>query len=45
ADYSSILVGIQVPDTDHAEFVRFLATLGYPYWEESDNPVYKLFLI
>ncbi|WP_133647410.1 threonine ammonia-lyase, biosynthetic [Paraburkholderia flava] len=45
ADYSSILVGIQVPDTDHAEFVRFLATLGYPYWEESDNPVYRLFLI
>ena len=44
ADYSSILVGIQVPETDNAEFDRFLATLGYPYWEETQNPVYRLFL-
>ena len=44
ADYSSILVGVQVPRSDDSEFARFLATLGYPYWEESTNPVYKLFL-
>jgi threonine dehydratase len=44
ADYSSILVGIQVPQTDNAEFERFLATLGYPHWEETHNPVYRLFL-
>ncbi|CCD39644.1 Threonine dehydratase biosynthetic [Candidatus Paraburkholderia kirkii UZHbot1] len=44
ADYSSILVGIQVPQSDHAEFERFLATLGYPWWDEGANPVYKLFL-
>lgn len=44
ADYSSILVGIQVPGTENTEFERFLATLGYPYWEETNNPVYRLFL-
>lgn len=44
ADYSSILVGLQVPQADHAEFDRFLAVLGYPYWEESSNPAYRLFL-
>jgi threonine dehydratase len=44
ADYSSILVGIQVPQSDNAEFERFLATLGYPWWDEGANPVYKLFL-
>lgn len=44
ADYSSILVGIQVPQSDNAAFERFLSTLGYPYWDESSNPVYRLFL-
>ncbi|WP_042299458.1 threonine ammonia-lyase, biosynthetic [Paraburkholderia kururiensis] len=44
ADYSSILVGIQVPKAEDAEFGRFLATLGYPNWEETANPVYRLFL-
>lgn len=44
ADTSSILVGIQVPQTDNAEFERFLATLGYPWWDEGANPVYRLFL-
>jgi threonine dehydratase len=44
ADYSSILVGIQVPPAENAEFDRFLATLGYPWWDEGANPVYKLFL-
>jgi threonine dehydratase len=44
ADYSSILVGIQVPVADNEAFVRFLSTLGYPYWDESSNPVYRLFL-
>jgi threonine dehydratase len=44
ADYSSILVGIQVPQADNAAFERFLSTLGYPHWDESNNPVYRLFL-
>jgi len=44
ADYSSILVGIQVPSNEQAAFEQFLKTLGYVYWNESSNPVYKLFL-
>jgi threonine dehydratase len=44
ADTSSILVGIQVPAAEHVEFGNFLATLGYPWWDEGANPVYKLFL-
>lgn len=44
ADTSNILVGIQVPKNEKREFRAFLATLGYLHWEETDNPVYKLFL-
>ncbi|HSW23776.1 MAG TPA: threonine ammonia-lyase, biosynthetic [Burkholderiaceae bacterium] len=44
ADYGRILVGIQVPASDRAAFDEFLATLAYPYTEETRNPVYKLFL-
>jgi threonine dehydratase len=44
ADTSSILVGVQVPASENAEFGQFLATLGYQWWDEGANPVYKLFL-
>jgi len=44
ADYGRILVGIQVPAADKQAFRNFLATLGYPYWNETDNPAYRLFL-
>jgi len=44
ADYGRILVGIQVPASDRAAFDEFLATLAYPYTEETRNPVYSLFL-
>ena len=44
ADYGRILVGIQVPPEDSAAFDAFLATLGYPYAEETQNPAYRLFL-
>ncbi|MDE1949978.1 MAG: threonine ammonia-lyase, biosynthetic [Burkholderiales bacterium] len=44
ADYGRILVGIQVPAGDEAEFRAFLETLAYPCVEESANPVYRLFL-
>ncbi len=43
-DYGRVLVGIQVPPQDEAAFQRFLHGLGYPYWDESSNPAYKLFL-
>jgi threonine dehydratase len=44
ADYGRILVGIQVPEADETTFQQFLATLDYPCIEETDNPVYRLFL-
>ena len=44
ADYGHILVGVQVPKADSKAFQAFLDTLGYPYVEETDNPVYRLFL-
>ncbi|MBV7540104.1 threonine ammonia-lyase, biosynthetic [Acidovorax sp. sic0104] len=44
ADYGRILVGMQVPAEDKAAFDAFLATLGYPYVEETLNPAYRLFL-
>jgi threonine dehydratase len=44
ADYGRILVGLQVPTAENKAFEAFLKTLGYPYVEETNNPVYKLFL-
>lgn len=44
ADYGRILVGMQVPPGDAAAFDAFLATLGYPHVEETQNPAYRLFL-
>ena len=44
ADYGRILVGLQVPKADDKAFTRFLKTLGYPYVEETANPVYRMFL-
>jgi len=43
-DYGRVLVGIQVPQQEHAAFKEFLDKLGYAYWDESANPAYKLFL-
>jgi threonine dehydratase len=44
ADYGRILVGLQVPQSDDKAFEQFLETLGYPYVEETHNPVYRMFL-
>jgi threonine dehydratase len=44
ADYGRILVGIQVPRADRQGFRDFIANLAYPCEDETDNPVYRLFL-
>ena len=44
ADYGRILVGMQVPKADKKAFKAFLDTLAYPCVDETDNPVYQLFL-
>ncbi|QEL66562.1 threonine dehydratase [Oryzomicrobium terrae] len=44
ADYGRVLVGMQVPPEEIGAFNQFLDQLGYQYWDESENPAYKLFL-
>ena len=44
ADYGHILVGLQVPQADNAAFAAFLDALGYPFFEETQNPAYRMFL-
>ncbi len=44
SDHGQVLVGLQVPPRDKAALRRFLATLGYRHWDESQNRAYKLFL-
>ena len=44
ADYGRVLVGMQVPHHDKKALKTFLDTLGYRYWDESENPAYRLFL-
>ena len=44
SDYGRIVVGIQVPPEEMKEWQAFLDTLGYQYWDENNNPAYKLFL-
>jgi threonine dehydratase len=43
-DFARILIGIQVPPADKKQFKAFIAELGYPHWNETDNPAYRLFL-
>jgi len=44
AAYGRVLVGVQIPEKDNNQFQIFLSELGYSYYEETDNPAYKLFL-
>lgn len=44
ADYGRVLVGIQVPPKELPAFRRFLATVGYPWVDETRNPASRLFL-
>ncbi len=43
AAYGRVLLGIQVPKKEISDFQASLDTLGYSYWEESDNPAYQIF--
>ena len=44
ADYGRVLVGMEVPPEEKAEFKEFLNRLDNRYWDETKNPAYKLFL-
>ncbi|UQB42878.1 threonine ammonia-lyase, biosynthetic [Thiomicrospira microaerophila] len=42
--YGRVLVGVQVPSNQQADFEAYLDCLKYPYISEQDNPAYHLFL-
>ncbi len=44
ADYGRVLAGFDVPPADRARFAAAVEALGYPSWDESDNPAIRLFL-
>lgn len=44
AAYGRVLAGIQVPQEDNEKLELFLQNLGYSWWEETDNPAYRMFL-
>ena len=39
-----VLAGMQVPAAQRGALRQFLADLGYPYHEETDNPAYAVYL-
>jgi threonine dehydratase len=39
-----VVAGLQVPQAERHLVPAALDEIGYPYWDESDNPAYKLFL-
>ena len=45
SDSGKVLCGIQVGEGEREAFDLFLKRLGYPYVEETDNSVYKQFLL
>ncbi len=44
SDHGRVLVGIQVPEPERPQFVQYLQTLGYPGYDETGNPAYRMFL-
>lgn len=39
-----IFAGLQVPPEEMKQFTEALDAIGYPYWNETNNDAYKLFL-
>ena len=44
-DFGRVLVGIQVPEEHGKSLQQFLDRLGYRYVEETNNPIYRNFLL
>ncbi len=42
--FGRVLIGIQVPVEERPQFDSFLAEIGYDNQEETDNPIYAMFL-
>lgn len=44
AGYGRVLVGMQVPFKERKLLNEYMQKIGYPFWDETDNPAYDLFL-
>ncbi len=44
SDFGRVLAGVQVPDTELADFQSHLEALGYAHEDETNNPAYRMFL-
>jgi len=44
AAFGRVLIGMQVPPEEMEKLQCFLEELNYPYWDETNNPAYALFL-
>ena len=44
AAFGRVLVGLQIPKGERKQLGQYLDSLAYPYWEETENPAYQLFL-
>ncbi|WEJ34016.1 threonine ammonia-lyase, biosynthetic [Devosia sp. SD17-2] len=44
ADYGRVLVGAEVPPETRADLFAHIEAIGFPYWDETENPVYRQFL-
>jgi threonine dehydratase len=44
SDCGRVLAGIQAPLAERDELLRHLDDLKYPYFDESANPAYRIFL-
>lgn len=42
--FGRVLIGIQVPKQERVQFQKFLDSLGYNYFSETENPGYRAFL-
>jgi threonine dehydratase len=44
SDYGRVLAAVQIPPNEHVDFDLHVRELKYVYIEETENPVYKMFL-
>jgi len=44
SDYGRVLVGVQVPPETSEDFFAHIDAIGFPYWDETQNPAYRQFL-
>jgi len=44
AAYGRVVAGLQVPESERHLLPAALDGIGYQYWDETDNPAYRLYL-